>query len=428
MQKQFNISIAIQDTIEGDNVYKLMCIDESGVVRGESTEFTFSEVFRKSSFSSVESFETISDDEGEDSFTVIDNILLDTNSISSNWEMTTYKQKGTDIHQANIEEGTVQSKIVQGIKTDIIAEGNTTSLVKEIEESIETTNECSKTFHPSSVDDSTLERVESVDTNENFDNSSELPVTTTLEPTSEVKEKPIGIETQNEERGDYSSMSQSVILDKHISQSEARSLQTRNRGLVKKVKKLSEMLDEEKKVSSEALEKLLEKTEENVHLVRIINEKEHQLKKSTDSSIADLKKRIERLNMTIAEKDRTISILKERTDTLTKQYHEATKMDRTHRSPHKQKKPSDDTEIKPSSTQDSYHRSRHHEKMKKRYSYGTSRSTPFMGDNLDRTFDRSKPEEELYRCPICNEERPAHETEMQKSIHVDYCLKQKGCQ
>ena len=405
-----------------------MCIDESGVVRGESTEFTFSEVFRKSSFSSVESFETISDDEGEDSFTVIDNILLDTNSISSNWEMTTYKQKGTDIHQANIEEGTVQSKIVQGIKTDIIAEGNTTSLVKEIEESIETTNECSKTFHPSSVDDSTLERVESVDTNENFDNSSELPVTTTLEPTSEVKEKPIGIETQNEERGDYSSMSQSVILDKHISQSEARSLQTRNRGLVKKVKKLSEMLDEEKKVSSEALEKLLEKTEENVHLVRIINEKEHQLKKSTDSSIADFKKRIERLNMTIAEKDRTISILKERTDTLTKQYHEATKMDRTHRSPHKQKKPSDDTEIKPSSTQDSYHRSRHHEKMKKRYSYGTSRSTPFMGDNLDRTFDRTKPEEEVYRCPICNEERPAHETDMQKSIHVDYCLKQRGRQ
>lgn len=257
-------------------------------------------------------------------------------------------------------------------------------------------------------------------------------------------------------------MSKSVVLgdEEFMTKAEIKSLQTRNRANVKKINKLSELLDIEKNNTTELLKTVTKVTTEQDKLLETI--------KILKCELNNVQRRLTRATKDSEEKDILISSLKTSNELLRLQLDQQMLMKRrdeqvlprsdvlageerkcdigiskpsTGITANEMKKPpTHHPRDHPPHTNRPQHRHHHHRHTRERHTdRQTTRKSPKRHELLsefehipplpantsstDTTSTRSSNTD--YICPVCNRRMPSTLTEKQMTIHVESCLKKR---
>ena len=226
-------------------------------------------------------------------------------------------------------------------------------------------------------------------------------------------------------------MSKSVAFgDEHFSQLEVK---FRNRSHLKKINKLSELLDNEKKVSTELLETVMTKTEESMQL--------RQAMEALKQELHSTQKKLKRATKDSSNKDSLIAQLRqslqERIDSNRKPHGQLVVPIAPRISSGERYKPSGDSKkdtdrscdigiTRPKrhhhSSRDERqrreHRHRDHQ-TRSRHSPG-HHDTKHSGSPVATTSAAGDPDG--VQCPICGLDMPPTLSEQEKTAHVEKCL------
>lgn len=345
------------------------------------------------------SFEAVSED--EHSFTVINAENL---SISKEWEITTYSSTADETDESDETEFEVKDPLTE----------------KEVDTVATSTDEKEVVIPLSSGIKSIEGELASV--------SAQL-----LESDEEKAAEPTLLQ---------STMSKSAILGvERLSQADVIALQSRNRSHFKRINRLSELLDNEKKVSAELLETVMKKTEENVVLLETIENLKLDLR--------DTQKKLRKKNQECSKKDALIASLKTFNE-LPRKLDESKKRDEQvfphgHRLSEQPKysvkcghvvkevdRTCDIGVIRPTSGSNTKHHrlKREHKEKDEEWKYR------LQGSHYPQTYHSSKREPDASSsttrkqlsenlCPVCNRQMPPNLTEKQMTLHVESCLQKR---
>ena len=397
---QFNIQVNVN--LSENTEYRLIYIDEHNTERETNGTFIAPSCrgeLAHSSLQSSGSFEAVSDD--DDSFTVIQ---AEDMRISRGWEMTPSANNYSSSTSSNADTSSDNDD------DDLMIEKQKSDTVTITDPSNDK-NPVQEPFGAHALKPDTF-------------------------PKRDIKSsKDILLEMDKEESVacKEASMSKSVVFgDDHFSQLEVK---FRNRSHLKKINKLSELLDNEKKVSAELLETVMTKTEENMKL--------HEAMEALKQELHSTQKKLKRATKDSSNKDLTIAQLRESNKSLQERID-------SNRKPHGQlvlpilSRFSSSEKYKPSDSKKDTDRScdigisrpkKHHhssrdERQKREHKHRDhqtrSRRSPGHHDtkhpagNPVVTISAGDPDG--VQCPICGMEMPPTLSEHQRTTHVEMCL------
>ena len=431
---------------------KLVYIDKDGIERGESYDNGDES---SESLHSSGSFEPVSDDDY--GFTVIDApVITSDTSIGRDWEMPmgsssreevtspSAGNKGSHVFieapESNDVESNSESKISKAISTTatIIDEQNGPLILGKLGEEKPAVVQEDENHGGPFVEQQLFPN--SPPEQEELTNCSRPPLSQ-----EEIEELP-------------ELMSKSAILGtEFVTQAEVKSLQTRNHAHVKKIKKLSELLDEEKKVSNELSEQVMKMTEENVKLLGSMK----LVRLEKDQFIKETQKKLRRMKQMLEEKDLLIAKLTSSNESLrvqltqgkeeqvlppvqhmrqSRHYHDKSKHRQSHKSGGTARYEGSDRicdigiDRSKKTVPEEYMYHRHREPAKERerhrnhHHYGNKtpqRSSAKQVESKYHDVDEV-PSESQKECPVCNRVMPFNLTEREMTLHVESCLERQA--
>ncbi len=437
----FNIKLYVE-LYEGQ--YKLIYIDKDNVERGKrdvSFPFVVMECYRSADSSlshcSSGSFEVVSDN--EQSFTVVN---FEDTSIHKNWEIPT-SESSTDDDTDGSQVDDKLENVHQSPSALLLDMERETKMHDDIEPNI-----CSKLVTSSNENDEQMLVMKT--SNVELNDSDEQPIAENILSSASPPRHNV-----NPWLDENEGISKSVILGcEHLSQAEIQSLQAKNRAYIKKVKKLSELLDNEKKVSNELLEKLMSKTEESVLLLETVK----KVRMDLQNVKQDAQKKIRSIKKDCNEKDALIISLRKINERCVNELKigkgeqgmpQSTRYDQF-RDPHRETSQSNyhitkepgvrdidrkcDIEIVRPSSHDKPPTSHHHrgeskEKERHKRRHHNDRSgrhySPRKQDSPQKPTNIEDSDKQLVSCPVCNRQMPSNLSEREMTIHVEDCLKRE---
>lgn len=465
---QFHITIDVEllEKVE----YKLVYLDQDRNNRGTSSTFNTpaSPSIPLPSLQSSGSFETVSDDES--SFTVInrpEDVI-----VSESWQLA--GESGDESSDQDDDDDDDQSddddpcKIEIQLPPSLSHSADETTISKLIDNasivpmtaSLNMTNDTIDPKLPSVEDERPIQL-----------KPMELNLMSTgltgINPITSPPPSYTGLTSNDDEGNDYNRihvepetiMSKSAVFgdagDELLSKAEIKSLQTRNRAHVKKINKLSELLDTEKSNTSQLLDTVSRITEEHV--------KSQESNKILKCELNNVQRRLKRVTKDLEDKDKLIASLKTSNELLRRQLDQQMAIKRRDEqvllpqkdkvSPSVKREEASDRKCdigitKPSTTKPSYtsssskkrqHRSRdHHNYPRRRHHHqqptrnSPRKHEPFndyeyvkMPEDSTERKQSEQNNDEHYICPVCNRRMPATLTEKQMTIHVESCLKKR---
>ncbi len=390
---QFNIQVNVDLSENTD--YKLMYVDEHDTERETNGMFTtpsWRGELAHSSLQSSGSFEAVSDD--EDSFTVIQ---AEDMSISKGWEMTANNYSSSSSADTSSDNDD-DDPVIEKQKSDTVTITDPSNDKDHVQEPI-------RVLQPSAFPKREI-----------------------------VSSKDILLEMDKEDSVE-ASMSKSVAFgDEHFSQLEVK---FRNRSHLKKINKLSELLDNEKKVSTELLETVMTKTEESMQLRQAMEALKQELH-STQKKLKRATKDSSNKDSLIAQLRQSNKSLQERIDSNRKPHGQLVVPIAPRISSGERYKPSGDSKKDTDRSCDigitrpkRHHHSSRDERQRREHRHRDhqtrSRHSPGHHDTKHSgspvaTGTSAAGDPNGVQCPICGLDMPPTLSEQEKTAHVEKCL------